>query len=156
MDEKLNNDMKSDVPVYDIDWIQNPEVFSIGQVTPHTTLFPHASKEDVMQKSWLKSERVHSLDGTWRFYYSSCPAERPKDFYKNDFDTTELSTIEVPGCWELQGFGIPIYVNDRYPFPKNPPFVPEDNNPVGAYKRSFDIPRAWDGMRLFIRFGAVK
>lgn len=96
------------------------------------------------------------------------------DFYKPDFDVSGWDNIPVPANWELQGYGIPIYVNHQYEFadhkapvskeikfidglyPANPGNVPNDYNPVGSYRRTFSIPENWDGRQVFIQFGAVK
>jgi beta-galactosidase len=96
-----------------------------------------------------------SLNGTWKFHYSDNPASRPAGFYQQDYDISGWAEIPVPSNWERQGFGYPIYVNVPYPFEIDEPNVPEDDNPVGSYKRSFDVPADWSGRDIFIRFGAV-
>ena len=138
---------------------ENPEIFNLGQIKPHANFISSSNVEELFtansfQKS--NSKWVKSLNGKWKFHWAKKPANRPKDFYKNDFDVSSWDEIEVPANWELQGYGIPIYVNDRYPFPKNPPHIPHDYNPVGSYKKSFTIPGDWDGKEIFIQFGAVK
>jgi len=62
----------------------------------------------------------------------------------------------VPGHWELQGWSVPIYLDEEYPFPPNPPFVPHDYNAVGSYRKSFTIPDSWDGRHIFLHFGGVR
>lgn len=135
---------------------ENPEVFSINQELPHATAMPQANTASLLANSSIDSPWVFSLDGPWKFHWSRCPADSPSDFYNPDFDTSEWSTIPVPSNWELQGYGVPIYVNDRYPFPKNPPHIPSDYNPVGAYKKTFTIPENWQAREVFIQVGAVK
>ncbi|MEM6966235.1 MAG: glycoside hydrolase family 2 TIM barrel-domain containing protein [Bacteroidota bacterium] len=138
---------------------ENPKVFNEGQIPPHANFIPFSDVNDLFLSSSFRraqSPWVKYLDGKWKFHWVHRPADRPMDFYKNDFDTDSWDEIEVPANWELKGYGIPIYVNDRYPFPKNPPRIPHDYNPVGAYKKSFLIPESWEGKRVFIQFGAVK
>ena len=102
------------------------------------------------------------------------PADRPVDFFKTDYDVSAWNDIPVPANWELQGYGIPIYVNHQYEFadfkapvsdemkfhegryPANPGKVPSDYNPVGSYRRTFTVPESWDGRQVFVQFGAVK
>ena len=84
------------------------------------------------------------------------PADRPADFWRDGFDDGAWDTIPVPSCWEFEGYGTPIYINVRYPFPANPPFVPHDWNPVGSYRTRFTVPETWDGRRTFIVFEGVK
>jgi len=119
-------------------------------------LTPFSTIQDAVSKKRTESEWVKSLDGIWKFNWVRKPADRPIGFYKNDFDVKNWDDIEVPGNWELKGFGIPIYVNDRYPFSKDPPNIPEDYNPVGSYKKYFTIPENWKDREIFIQFGAVK
>ncbi len=151
-----NVSQRNKVEPYDLNWLENPRAFNIGQVKPHSSFTPFSSIEDLFIKKRADSEWVKSLNGRWKFNWVRNPADRPLDFYKNDFDVSEWKDIEVPSNWELKGYGIPIYVNDRYPFPKNPPYVPKDYNPVGSYKRTFTIDDKWKDREIFIQFGAVK
>ena len=80
------------------------------------------------------------------------PADRPTDFYTEDYDVSNWAEMPVPGNWELNGYGTPIYSNINYPFPKNPPFVDHNHNPVGSYKRSFSLPENWKNRRVYIHF----
>jgi len=87
------------------------------------------------------------------------PELRPVDFYQDYFNTKSWNDIKVPSNWELQGYGIPIYTNTEYPFNTknpNPPDIPDGYNPVGSYKRTFDIPTVWKEKEIFIHLGAVK
>ena len=87
------------------------------------------------------------------------PELRPLDFYKNNFSTDKWNDIKVPSNWEVEGYGIPIYTNTEYPFNTtnpNPPDIPDGYNPVGSYKRSFEISEKWNGKEIIVHFGAVK
>ncbi|MFK7946655.1 MAG: glycoside hydrolase family 2 TIM barrel-domain containing protein, partial [Saprospiraceae bacterium] len=136
-------------------YYQNPEVFNIGQEKPRSNFIIFDNKSEV-GKPWKESPFYQSLNGKWRFNWVRKPADRPIDFYKNDFDTSNWKEITVPSNWEIEGFGVPIYVNDRYPFERNPPFIPHEYNPVGSYKRTFTIPKNWKNRQVFLRFEAVK
>ena len=103
-----------------------------------------------------KTERRVSLNGTWKFLYSKNNDACPTDFYQSDYKIDGWKDIEVPGSWEIQGFDAPIYTDTRYPFPPNPPYVPTDYNPVGAYVHEFAAPDGWDGMDIFLDFEGVE
>lgn len=104
----------------------------------------------------MATERRVSLNGTWKFLFSKNNEACPENFYKQGYSTRKWSNIEVPGSWEVQGFDAPIYTDTRYPFPPNPPYVPTDYNPVGAYVREFTVPQGWDGMDIFLDFEGVE
>ncbi len=154
--ENLHSNLHPDRDQKETYFWENPQIFNIGQQLPHVTLMPFSQVEDLWEKSSAESEWQIPLNGDWQFKWSACPAERPVGFQQKDFDTSDWETIPVPSNWEIEGYGIPIYVNDRYPFPKKPPHVPHDNNPVGAYKKKFTIPEDWKDRAVFIQFGAVK
>jgi beta-galactosidase len=103
---------------------------------------------------WYKS-----LNGQWKFHWSPKPADRPPDFYRDDFDDRTWPTIPVPANWEREGYGVAIYTNIKYPFHPNgrptPPELPADNNPVGSYRHTFTVPDEWRGREIYLRFGAV-
>ena len=135
---------------------EDPTVFNINQEKPHVPLVPLTSFDAIFRQNIASSKFYQPLNGQWKFHWVEKPADRPVDFYKVDYDVSHWQEIEVPAHWELNGYGYPIYVNDRYPFPKSPPLVPHDYNPVGSYKKEFNIPEYWEGREIFIQFGAVK
>lgn len=134
---------------------QDPEVFAINKLAPHSYFYHYANAEEA-RANWKESSNYLSLNGTWKFHWVKTPEERPVDFYQPDYKVSSWGTIEVPGNWELQGYGIPIYTNITYPFPKNPPFVDADYNPVGSYKRTFNLPNNWKGKEVYLHIGAAR
>ena len=98
---------------------------------------------------------IQSLNGTWKFNLVKKPSERPMDFYEPNLNDSDWKTIEVPSNWELQGFDTPIYTNVTYPFPKNPPFIDGDYNPVGTYRRSFEVPENWNNKEVLLHFSSI-
>ncbi|MEW4923857.1 glycoside hydrolase family 2 TIM barrel-domain containing protein [Algibacter sp. 2305UL17-15] len=135
---------------------ENPEIFQINREEPRATFYVHASKEDALANaSWEKSSLYKSLNGTWDFYYAENPMLRPSDFYKEDFNLGGWDKINVPSNWEMEGFGIPIYTNITYVFPKNPPFIQHDLNNVGSYKRTFEVDNNWTEKEVFLHFEGV-
>ena len=139
--------------------IENHDVIGINKLEARATFFPYNSLQLAKEDNLSKAENYLLLNGIWQFNYCEAPELRPTDFYKEDYDTSKWATIKVPANWEVEGFGIPIYVNASYPFQKgelNPPDIPDGNNPVGSYKRTFDVPNNWNGKDIFVHFGAVK
>jgi len=136
----------------------NPAMFDQKKEKPHATLIPHADCLAVKWNNPKDSPFYQSLNGTWKFNWVRRPADRPKMFFQPDYDVSGWNDIPVPSNWELQGFGIPIYVDSPYEWTENPdpPNVPADWNPVGSYKRKFTIPDEWKNRQVFIHFGAVK
>ena len=119
----------------------------------HFVGFP--SQEAAIAGDPAASPWYRSLNGRWKFHYSPSPSVRPIDFHQPEYDVAHWNEIPVPSNWERAGYGYPIYVNIPYPFTADEPTVPEDDNPVGSYRREFEIPAAWLQREVFIRFGAV-
>lgn len=135
---------------------EDPKVFNINREEPRATFFPFEDSTLAIKNIPSSSKYYKSLNGIWKFNWVRKTDDRPIDFYKKDFNTAGWNDIKVPGSFELQGFGIPIYTDEEYPFTPNPPFVPADYNPVGSYKRKFDIPADWDSRELYLRFEGVR
>ena len=103
-----------------------------------------------------QSERRRSLDGVWKFKLVKKPSLALTDFFKPSFNVKDWQDINVPGSWELQGFDAPIYTDVTYPFKANPPYVPQDYNPVGHYVHEFTVPEEWKGMDIIMDFEGVE
>ena len=135
---------------------ENPEIFEINREYPHAAFYRYPTEAAALNKSdYTESPFYQSLNGTWKFNWVVRPAERPRFFYRPDYDVSNWEDIAVPANWELEGFGTPIYTNIVYPFPKNPPFIDHDYNPVGSYRRTFTVPADWDGKEVYLHFGGV-
>jgi beta-galactosidase len=137
------------------DW-QNPLVTGINNEPMHATLMPFADSEAALRGAREGSPYYHSLNGRWKFFWVAKPADRPVDFFKPAFDVSTWKEIAVPGNWQFQGYDVPIYVNIQYPFKKDPPHIPAEFNPVGSYRRTFTIPKGWDGRQTFLHFAGVE
>lgn len=145
---------------------QNPQVNEINREPMHAHFIPFVNESYALKQRSLPAEvrfdvnpaaeRRISLDGTWQFLYSRNDGLAPRDFHKTNYSTRGWKRIQVPGSWELQGFDAPIYTDTRYPFPANPPHVPSDYNPVGAYVREFTVPADWKGLDVFLDFEGVE
>lgn len=140
---------------------QDKDAFRAGQLPPHALVVPYANgsgaEKQIAEQRFEHSPWYESLNGRWDFAWTKNPAKRPAEFFKPEFDTSSWNKINVPGNWERQGYGTPIYVNERYEwvdkyygYPKNPPFVPVDDNEVGSYRRTFTVPSSWEGRRIVL------
>ena len=144
---------------------ENPRLTGLSNQAPHATMVicPDAATARSIQfaanSERVKSSFYRSLNGDWKYHYSSNHLARVPDFWKTDFNDRSWDSISVPSNVELSGYGIPIYVNYHYPWrqPWTPPFVPGDdlNNSVNAYRRSFEVPGDWANRRIFLTFDGV-
>ena len=138
------------------DW-ENPAVLGINKLPYHATL--------QLPSKWKDCPEIFSLDGQWQFCWSKDPESRPVGFEREDYDVSQWDKITVPGNWQLQGFGKPIYVNMQYPFHRDRPSVtgepPKDwyaydhRNPVGSYVTFFNVTKEMLSKNLILHFGGV-
>ena len=147
------------------------QVNAINRFPLHTNFFTYPADDwvsekdgkivskDILHMNKTESKYFLSLDGTWKFYWVANADQRPTDFYKEDLDDSNWKTMNVPGNWEMNGFGDPEYVNNgfawREHFNEQPPAVPTKDNHVGSYRRIIDIPVNWDGKQVVAHFGSV-
>ncbi|MCC7377393.1 MAG: DUF4981 domain-containing protein [Verrucomicrobiales bacterium] len=146
------------------DW-DNPELTGINNLPPHANMVVCPDLETarsigpLANAERVKSPFYQSLNGTWRYRYATNHAGRIADFWRPEFDDSAWDLIPVPANVEIEGHGIPIYVNIPYPWTKpwDPPHVPEldPNNTVNSYRRTFEIPAAWNGRRVLLTFDGV-
>ncbi len=145
--------------------IEDPEVFAINKEPAHATLMPYADLGEALAANRHESSFCRSLNGMWKFHWVSWPQARPVDFYKPAYDVSGWDEIPVPSNWQLLGYGTPYYRNLGYTFKRDFPKVMstppknftayEERNPVGSYRRDFDVPADWNGRQVFIAFGGV-
>lgn len=133
------------------DW-ENPKVYSVNRLSPRATAYPYQSIAAALEGNPSLSDYVKSLNGKWKFHYSATPEQRPADFYMPSYDVSGWEDINVPANWEMEGYGTPIYTNITYPFPKNPPYIKHDVNPVGSYRTTFSLPSSWQGRKTILHF----
>jgi beta-galactosidase len=136
---------------------EDPTVFQINREYPHATFYRHATEDQAIKaKKFEGSPFYKTLNGTWKFNWVKKPSDRPEYFYLENYDVSDWDDIPVPGNWELNGFGTPVYSNINYMFPVDPPKVDQDYNPVGSYKRTFDLPEDWSEQDVYIHLGGVR
>lgn len=153
------------------DYIENEQVIGENKLQAHAsfTSFSSSEERDANQAKYYKL-----LNGIWKFSWVRNPKDRPTTFMKPKFDASGWDDIKVPSNWEVEGFGVPIYVNHQYEFadykapvaddmefidkiyPKNPGDVPDEYNPVGSYIREFTLDKDWKNKEIFLHIGAMK
>ena len=127
------------------DW-ENPEVVGINKLPGHVNSVPFASTEDALGGQQATSAYYQSLNGEWQFHLAENPQSVPSGFYAADHEISDWDGIEVPGNWTVQGYDNPIYTNVKMPIPNTPPFVPQEDNPTGLYRRTFILPESLGGL----------
>ena len=150
------------------DW-ENHEFFEENKEPAHATFIPYTStslmKGDANYNlPWLTPKQADylSLNGTWKFKFVPNPSLRPgkEEFWGTDADVSSWDNIDVPSCWEMKGYDLPLYVNVEYAFLNNPPYIINKvsgvgDNPVGSYRRTFTLPEEWDGKNVFLHFDGL-
>ncbi|MEI6866779.1 glycoside hydrolase family 2 TIM barrel-domain containing protein [Flavicella sp.] len=157
-----------------LDYIENEQVIEENKLDAHASFSSYAPNEDALSFDPENSNFYQNLDGEWKFNWVRSPKDRPTTFMDPSESVDDWDNIKVPSNWEVEGYGIPIYVNHQYEFsdfkapvaddmefidgiyPKNPGKVPADYNPVGSYRREFNINSDWDGNEIFLHIGAMK
>ena len=128
-------------------------VNALRRLPARATSYSYSSEQDALAGDRTLS-RIQSLDGMWKFRFAEDVSRSPADFWLPGADLTGWDEIPVPSCWEMQGYGYPIYTNVVYPFEFKPPYITRDN-PTGCFVRTFSVPEAWSGNRVTLHFGGV-
>ena len=135
------------------------QVNELNRLPLHTEFFAYENEETAIQGDRTSSHRYLSIDGQWKFLWKEHADERPQDFFQLDYDDSQWQDMAVPGIWELNGYGDPVYVNIGFAwrghFKSNPPEIPVKDNHVGSYRRMVNIPNDWEGQQIIAHFGAV-
>lgn len=118
---------------------QNETIVDRGKEKPH---------------AWFLLPERLSLDGTWRFHFEDDVSKAPVDFYLQGYDDSRWNRIKVPSNWELEGFGHPIFINFKYKWTPNPPYI-DIPNPIGLYRTTFTVPANMHGKNLILHFGSI-
>lgn len=136
---------------------QDPLVFERNRLYPRVNVVPYSNSESIHRLDFEHSPYYQSLNGLWKFNWVANANDRPIDFYRIDFNDTAWVDFPVPANWELNGYGFPMYINTRNEFDNsNLPKVPELENAVGSYRKSFFLESSWKERKIYVHFGAVK
>ena len=136
------------------DW-SNLQVIQVNTEKPRATFYSYPSKTVASTFDRDQSPWFQLLNGEWKFDWSVKPEDREIDFYKLGYKDSAWSKIPVPSNWQMEGYGKPLYSNVKYPFPKDAPNIPLDDNSVGSYRKFFDLPEAWIEREIFLNFDGV-
>ena len=138
---------------------QDKNLNSVNRLPMHASFFAYESPESAKAGDKENSSNYLTLNGDWKFNWVEDLDQRPTDFYKTDFNDKGWGIMPVPGVWELNGYGDPLYVNAGYAwsndFESNPPVVPTKKNHVGSYRQTFTVPAEWKGKDITAHFGSV-
>lgn len=135
------------------DW-DDLDVLQRGRSKSRAYFIPYSDSSGALTYNRGSSPWFKSLNGMWKFNYAKGPKWAPEHFYEEEYDSSGWDEIQVPGHWQLQGYGTPHYTDLYYPFPADPPHVP-DENPTGSYVRAFMLPESWKGRNVAIKFDGV-
>lgn len=145
--------------------LQTPDITSVNRLPMRNSEFAFESFKLAKENIKEQSQNYFSLNGEWKFNWVQNPNDRPIGFYKPDFDDTKWKSFSIPASWEVNGYGLPIYVNQPYDFAghnlryskMNPPYdIPADNNPVGSYRKKIVLQKNWDGKQVYLHIGNAK
>ena len=138
---------------------KNTEINAVNRAPMHTNYFAYSSSEEAAKADKENSSNFMTLNGIWKFNWVKNADARPTDFYRTDYNDKGWGQMKVPGVWEMNGYGDPIYVNVGYAwrsqYKNNPPYVPIENNHVGSYRKEIIIPAEWSEKEIFAHFGSV-
>ncbi len=137
-----------------MDKYRDINILGVNRLEPHGMSIPFDSVEKALSVKNSQSNYFSSLNGQWDFFYATNKYEIPKEYYKIGFDSSSWSSTPVPSCWQMQGYESPNYLNSLYPYPLDPPHIP-DENPIGIYKTEFTVPKHYTNKQTILYFGGV-
>ncbi|MBS4202378.1 glycoside hydrolase family 2 [Bacillus sp. FJAT-49732] len=132
---------------------ENIHLTGINKLPAHTNFHRYRKLEEAMTFNKKMSKGYQLLDGEWKFLFLEAPEYSPEGFEGAEFDIAGMDDITVPSCWQLHGYGKMHYTDVLYPFPINPPFVP-DENPTGIYFKDIDLEKPSDE-KMILKFNGV-
>ena len=145
---------------WQLSWAQenyeNHKIFAVNKLAPHAEVFPFENKQTAIQNDKAGSQWYQSLNGLWKFDWVKKPADKPKDFHLENYDDSDWAFFPVPANWEVEGFGNPIYLDERYPFTTKWPDAPTDYNPVGTYRKEISLTKEFLSQDIVLHFAGAK
>ncbi|MGG1553412.1 glycoside hydrolase family 2 TIM barrel-domain containing protein [Paenibacillus ferrarius] len=135
------------------DW-ENLKVLQLHAEKPRVFSVPFVDRQSALSGDRSASPYVQLLNGSWKFCYSSSPFDAPEYFYEESYGCDDWDEIPVPSNWQLHGYGAPLYSSSKYPYPVDPPHIPQEN-PTGSYLRQFQIPDSWTDSTVLLVFDSV-
>lgn len=136
--------------------MENHQINGINKEAPRTHAFPFLHESLAINNLPAQASNYLSLNGLWKFNCAYNPESRPKGFFGEDYDTSSWNSIQVPGNWEAQGFDKAIYLDEQFPFTTEWPSVPREYNPVGSYRRAFNLDNSWQNREIFLQLAGAR
>ena len=137
---------------------QDVQVTSVNREYPRTEFMSYDTQKEALTSNFKNSKNYELLNGDWKFYFVDRYKDLPNNITDKEVNTSSWNTIKVPGNWEVQGYGTAIYTNHGYEFKARnpqPPHLPEDN-PVGVYRRDFEVPSDWSNKDIYLNITGAK
>jgi len=139
-------------------WL-DPQVNQVNREARHAHFFAYENEDLARQGDKTKSGRFLSMEGLWKFHFVKDHQDAPAGFFSLKYDDSSWKDFPVPGLFELNGYGDPIYKNVGYAwgttFKSNPPYIGETNNYTGSYRRTFELPADWKGQEVYFHVGSA-
>ena len=140
---------------------QDPNFFEENRLPMRSTFIVTPTAENVVtEHDFTQSPLYRSIGGVWKFYWTENATDpQPADFWSPKFDDSAWGKMPVPGLWEMNGYGVPVYKNSGYPwhkfYKKNPPYAPTEQNAVGSYRHEINVPAEWKGKQIYVHIGSA-
>ena len=140
---------------------QDPNFFEENRLPMRSTFIVTPTAENVVtEHDFTQSPLYRSIGGVWKFYWTENATDpQPADFWSPKFDDSAWGKMPVPGLWEMNGYGVPVYKNSGYPwhkfYKKNPPYAPTEQNAVGSYRHEISVPAEWKGKQIYVHIGSA-
>lgn len=139
---------------------QNEKINEENREPMHAAYYVFENEALAAKNDWKESKNYLNLNGSWKFKYVDKPNDLPTGFENSTFNDAAWDNFKIPATWDVNGYGYPVYTNTTYDFSKyikiNPPFVPENYNPTGVYRREVILDKSWEGKDIFLHIGAAK
>ena len=140
---------------------EDPNVFEENRLTMRSTFIVTPTAETaVVEHDFTQSPLYRTIGGVWKFYWTENATDpQPAEFWSPKFDDSKWGKMPVPGLWEMNGYGVPLYKNTGYAwynfYKSNPPYAPTERNAVGSYRHNVEIPAEWKGKQVFVHIGSA-
>lgn len=133
---------------------ENIHLTALNRLPAHTDFYRYRAFDEALHYKKENSKGYTSLDGEWKFLFLEAPEFSPVNFETEEFNIKDLDDIVVPSCWQLKGYGNMHYTDVLYPYPINPPFVPQDN-PTGIYFKEVYLEDIKEEEKIIVKFNGV-
>ena len=144
----------------DAKW-QDPNIYEENRLPMRSTFIVTPTAENVVaEHDYTQSPLYRSIGGVWKFHWTENATDaQPEGFYSLKFDDSKWGKMPVPGLWEMNGYGVPLYKNTGYAwynfYKSNPPYAPTERNAIGLYRHNIEVPAEWAGKQIYVHIGSA-